>query len=54
MLLADRVIVLAPNPGRIQAAVDISLPRPRARSSAELAALKAVILQGLDEFAEAA
>jgi len=54
VLLADRVIVLAANPGRIQAAVDITLPRPRLRNSAEVAALKTVILQGLDDFAEAA
>jgi sulfonate transport system ATP-binding protein len=54
VLLADRVVVLAPNPGRIQSVVDIDLPRPRLRSSAELAAFKAVILQGLDEYAEAA
>ncbi len=54
VLLADRVIVLAANPGRIQAAVDITLPRPRLRNSAEVAALKTLILQGLDDFAEAA
>jgi sulfonate transport system ATP-binding protein len=54
VLLADRVIVLAANPGRIQSVVDINLPRPRLRSSAELAALKAQILQGLDAFDEAA
>jgi sulfonate transport system ATP-binding protein len=54
VLLADRVIVLAANPGRINAALDIELARPRLRSSAELAAVKAEILHWLDDFAAAA
>jgi NitT/TauT family transport system ATP-binding protein len=33
VLLADRVLVLSSNPGRIQAELDISLPRPRDRHS---------------------
>ena len=54
VLLADRVIVLAPNPGRINAVLDIDLPRPRLRSSAELAVVKANILHWLDDLAVAA
>ncbi len=54
VLLADRVIVLAPNPGRLNIALDIDLPRPRLRSSAELAAVKAEILHWLDDLAAAA
>jgi sulfonate transport system ATP-binding protein len=54
VLLADRVIVLAANPGRINATLDIDLARPRLRSSAELAAVKAKILHWLDDFAAAA
>jgi len=54
VLLADRVIVLAANPGRINTALDIDLPRPRQRSSAELAAVKAEILHWLDGLAAAA
>lgn len=54
VLLADRVIVLAANPGRINTALNIDLPRPRLRGGAELAVLKAEILNWLDEFSAAA
>jgi sulfonate transport system ATP-binding protein len=54
VLLADRIIVLGANPGRINTALDIDLPRPRLRSSAELAAVKAEILRWLDDLATAA
>jgi sulfonate transport system ATP-binding protein len=54
VLLADRVIVLAANPGRINATLDIDLARPRDRTSAELAAVKAEVLHWLDDFAAAA
>ena len=29
MLLADRVVVLSPRPGRVREVVDIDIPRPR-------------------------
>lgn len=38
VLLADRVVVLGTNPGRIRAEVDIALERPRVRRSAEFQA----------------
>jgi NitT/TauT family transport system ATP-binding protein len=36
VLLADRIVVLSPRPGRIHKIVDVSLPRPRALGQAEL------------------
>jgi NitT/TauT family transport system ATP-binding protein len=36
VLLADRIVVLSPRPGRIHKIVDVGLPRPRARGQAEL------------------
>ncbi len=37
VVLADRVLVFAPRPGRIKAQVDIKLPRPRDPTSAQAA-----------------
>jgi sulfonate transport system ATP-binding protein len=54
LFLADRVIVLAANPGRVNAVLDITLSRPRLRTGTEFVALKAEILRQLDQFAEAA
>ncbi|MCY1276095.1 Aliphatic sulfonates import ATP-binding protein SsuB [compost metagenome] len=45
--LADRVVVMDPRPGRIRRIVDIDLPRPRQRGSAEFAALKSAVLNEL-------
>lgn len=42
--LADRVVVMDPRPGRIRTIIDIDLPRPRRRGSAEFAALKSKVL----------
>jgi len=54
LYLADRVVVLAANPGRIAHVLDVSLKRPRDRVGEDFVALKAEILRQLDQFAEAA
>ncbi len=37
--LADRILVMAPHPGRIVESITVDLPRPRAKKSPEFAAL---------------
>ena len=41
LLLADRIVVMAPNPGRISAEIPVTLPRPRDVVSAPFNALRA-------------
>lgn len=48
LVLSDRIILLHPNPGRIQQVLRVDLPRPRRRSSSELQQLKERLLAGLD------
>lgn len=43
--LSDRIIILSPEPGRIYKSIDISLPKPRDRSSTQFNQYRKVILQ---------
>lgn len=49
VFLADRIVVLHSNPGRIAATIAMDLPRPRKRTSPEFNALESQVLDLLDE-----
>jgi NitT/TauT family transport system ATP-binding protein len=49
VFLADRIVVLHANPGRIAATVPVDLPRPRTRTSPEFNMLESQVLDLLDE-----
>jgi sulfonate transport system ATP-binding protein len=48
IVLADRVVVMRPHPGRIADEIDIDLPRPRDRQSAAFDFAKRRVLAALD------
>ncbi|TCM60447.1 sulfonate transport system ATP-binding protein [Acinetobacter calcoaceticus] len=49
VLLADRVVILKPNPGRIEEIISIDLARPRSRTHVDLMRLKEYIFSVLTE-----
>ena len=49
VFLGDRVIVLAPRPGRISRSFDIKVPRPRERSDDDLVRIRNEVLRTLSD-----
>jgi ABC-type nitrate/sulfonate/bicarbonate transport system ATPase subunit len=49
LFLGDRVVVMAPRPGRIRQEISVHLPRPRLRTDFALARLKVEVLAALGE-----
>ena len=47
LYLADRVLVLGGHPARVQAELDVSMPRPRSRTDPRLLALREPLLHAL-------
>ena len=47
VLLADRIVLLSPRPGRVVATLDVTLERPRHRSDPEVVALRERALTAL-------
>ncbi|MBU9228289.1 ABC transporter ATP-binding protein [Burkholderia multivorans] len=54
LYLGDRVLLLAPNPGRLDDAFGVDVPRPRDRGDPQLGALRVRLLHAFARFDEAA
>jgi sulfonate transport system ATP-binding protein len=52
VFLGDRIVVMAPRPGRIREVININLPRPRDRASIEFMRAKMRILTSISETQE--
>jgi ABC-type nitrate/sulfonate/bicarbonate transport system ATPase subunit len=48
VLLADRIVLLSPRPGRVIVTLDVPLARPRHRTDAEVVALRERALETLE------